>query len=369
MRPEMLRYNQSSMRLAAQDEPAQTDAGDLRGEFRALVSGCGIYKLDRAQIALTGSDRVRWLNGMVTNNVRDLAENHGVYAFLLNPQGKIQADLYAFNRGESLVVETERAQGETVLQIFDRYIIMDDVEVENLTGKVAVIGVAGSKAKAVVAGTIPAPSTGSGRALSLQEAGRQGRGTLEFTSVQWEGVEATLVCGDNSAIPNYEIWISPESAEGIWNALVRAGAQEVHVDALETLRIACGIPKFGQDIRQRDLPQETGQERALNFSKGCYIGQEIVERIRSRGAVHRMFTGFEIEGKRPSPGFRIQEDGKDVAEITSITSVPTESSERTLALGYGRREVTVPGKEFVAADVKVRVAALPFSGIFPGSKD
>jgi len=301
---------------------------------------------------------------MVTNNVRDLAVGQGVYAFLLNPQGKIQADLYAFNRGEGLVVEAENAQVETVLQIFDRYIIMDDVEVENLTGKFAVIGVAGPKSGAALAATIPAPSTGSGQALSLQKTERQGLGTLGFEGVKWEGAEATLVCGDNAAVPNYEIWISPESAEGIWSALVRVGAQEIHADALETFRIVCGIPKFGQDIRQRDLPQETGQERALNFTKGCYIGQEIVERIRSRGAVHRMFTGFEVEGPSPSPGLRIQDQGKDVAEITSVATVPTESGERTLALGYGRKEILTPGKEFTVGETKLTVATLPFSGIF-----
>src|SRR5258708_8657459 len=158
MRPELLRYNQSSMRLATQDEPTQTGDASLRTEFRALTSSCGIYRLDRAHISLTGSDRVRWLNGMVTNNVRDLAPGHGVYAFLLNPQGKIQADLYAFNRGESVIVETESAQVETVLQIFDRYIIMDDVEVENLNGKIAVIGVTGAKAFKVLQANIPALS-------------------------------------------------------------------------------------------------------------------------------------------------------------------------------------------------------------------
>jgi len=307
-------------------------------------------------MSLTGSDRVRWLNGMVTNNVRDLAVGQGVYAFLLNPQGKIQADLCAFNRGESLVVETENAQVETVLQIFDRYIIMDDVEVENLTGKVAVIGVAGPKSGAALAATIPA--------LSLQKTERQGRGTLEFEGVKWEGAEATLVCGDNPAVPNYEIWISRDGAEALWLALVRAGAHEVSADALEALRIACGIPKFGEDIRQRDLPQETGQERALNFTKGCYIGQEIVERIRSRGAVHRIFTGFEVEGPSPSPGLRIQDQGKDVAEITSVATVPTESGQRTLVLGYGRKEIMTPGKEFTAGETKLRVARLPFSRIF-----
>jgi aminomethyltransferase len=281
-----------------------------------------------------------------------------VYAFLLNPQGKIQADLYAFNRGENLVVETEAAQMGTVLQIFDRYIIMDDVEVENLTGKVAVIGLAGAKSEAVL-----------DAALSLREEQGQGRGTLEFVAAKWGGVEVTLVRGDNPAISNYEIWTAPECAEAVWNALIKAGAEEVHADALEALRIACGIPKFGQDIRPRDLPQETGQERALNFTKGCYVGQEIVERIRSRGAVHRMLTGFEIEGTPPAPGFRIQEDGKDVAEITSVATVPSEGGERTIALGYGRREVMLPGKEFVAGDTKCRVAGLPFSGIFSGSGD
>jgi len=355
------------MRLAAQDEAIESK--DLRAEFQALVSRCGIYRLDRAQVALTGSDRVRWLNGMVTNNVRDLAVGHGVYAFLLNPQGKIQADLYVFNGGDSLVVETESTQVGTVLQIFDRYIIMDDVEVENLTGKIAVIGVAGPKSAAVLDTVIGAASTGSSQALFLRGTDRQRRGTLEFAEMKWDGAEATLVYGDNPAIPNYEIWSSPEDAAAIWNGLLQTGAHEIHAEALEAWRIASGIPKFGQDIRQRDLPQETGQERALNFTKGCYIGQEIVERIRSRGAVHRMFTGFEIEGARPTPGFRIQDDGKDVAELTSVASVPTESGGRTLALGYGRKEVLLAGKEFATEDTKVRVAALPFSGIFAGSRD
>ena len=170
MRPDSLRYNQSSMGIAAQDEPVQSVG--LRAEFQALVSGCGIYKLDRAQIALTGSDRVRWLNGMVTNNIRDLAVGQGMYAFLLNPQGKIQADLYAFNRGESLVVETESAQVEAVLQIFDRYIIMDDVEVENASAKIAVIGLAGPKCEAVLA-KIPAQA-------------KLGRGTLKTRKLPFD---------------------------------------------------------------------------------------------------------------------------------------------------------------------------------------
>jgi folate-binding protein YgfZ len=338
------------MRLAAQDEPVQTHASDLAAEFGTLSSGSGVYSLDRAQISLTGTDRVRWLNGMVTNNVRDLAPGNGVYAFLLNPQGRIQAELYAFNRGENLVVETERAQAETILQLFDRYIIMDDVEVENQTERFAVIGIAGPK---------------SGKVLAAVGLDGQQFQFLQFTDLTWNGSAVTLVRGDHPSVPNYELWVRPQDAEPARKALLEAGAQEIHEDALETFRIASGIPKFGRDIRDRDLPQETAQERALHFSKGCYVGQEIVERIRSRGAVHRTFVGFEIENAAPPVGTRVQHEGKDVGEITSTATVPSKTGDRVLGLGYLRKEF-MSGKELTIGDRKVKVAPLPFPGILAG---
>src|ERR1700681_3101550 len=126
------------------------DSGDTRAEFRALLSQCGVYDLSaRAKVVLTGEDRVRWLNGMATNNIRDLAPGHGVYAFLLNPQGRILADLYAYNRGDSLLLDTEQSQLEKVLATFDHYIIMDDVEVTNASAQLASIGLSGAKAREV----------------------------------------------------------------------------------------------------------------------------------------------------------------------------------------------------------------------------
>src|SRR5580704_1107976 len=128
------------------------DFGDVRAEFGALISGCGIYELGaRAKISLTGGDRMRWLNGMVTNNIRDLAVGQGVYAFLLNPQGHILGDLYAYNRGEAIVVDTDSSQVEKMLATFDHYIIMDDVEVKNLSDSVTTLGVAGPKSREVLA--------------------------------------------------------------------------------------------------------------------------------------------------------------------------------------------------------------------------
>src|SRR5260370_14487262 len=120
--------------------------GDTPAEFAALRADCGIYDLgSRAKIVLTGSDRRRWLNGMVTNNIRDLEVNRGVYAFLLNPQGRILGDLYAYNRGESILADTERSQLEKILATFDHYIIMYDVEVADRSHELTVVALAGPK--------------------------------------------------------------------------------------------------------------------------------------------------------------------------------------------------------------------------------
>src|ERR1700680_2938143 len=121
-----------------------SDFAKVRTEFGALLSGCGVYEMSlRAKIALTGGDRVRWLNGMVTNNIRDLAKGNGVYAFLLNPQGHILGDLYAYNRGDSLMIDTDQSQLEKLLATFDHYIIMDDVELANVSDKLTTVGIAG----------------------------------------------------------------------------------------------------------------------------------------------------------------------------------------------------------------------------------
>src|SRR5712691_3323759 len=137
-----------------EDRGATTAArfGDPQAEFAMLRGGCGVYDLGfRAKIALTGGDRVRWLNGMVTNNVRDLSVGQGVYAFLLNPQGHILGDLYAYNRGESITVDTDSGQAEKILATFDHYIIMDDVEVTNLSDQLTALGIAGPKSREVLA--------------------------------------------------------------------------------------------------------------------------------------------------------------------------------------------------------------------------
>jgi aminomethyltransferase len=135
-------------------------------------------------------------------------------------------------------------------------------------------------------------------------------------------------------------------------------------EAYELFRIAAGVPVYGQDIRERDLPQETEQNRALHFTKGCYIGQEIVERIRARGSVHRKFSGFRVERGVPAPGAKVLVDGKEVGEITSAASLPGEKDEVIAALGYIRREAGTAGRQVEIGGSPAEVADLPFSEIF-----
>ena len=334
--------------LQAGSETSQADSG-IAHEFQALLSGCGVYDLSaRAKIRLTGSDRVRWLNGMVTNNVRDLAPNHGVYCFLLNAQGHIQADLYAYNIGDSLLVDTDAQLREKVLAHFDKFIIMDDVEVADVTATLAGIGIAGPQAKTVLGAA----------GIELPELA-----PLELCTPKCDCacgcLRCTVVRGDEAAGESYEIWLSPDQMKTAWDALLAAGATLVGADALEILRIGRGIPRYGVDIRERDLPQETGQMRALSFTKGCYLGQEIVERIRSRGAVHREFTAFSVEGPLPPPGLKIQADEKDVGEITSSADLPLAAGNRAIALGYLRREAV--GKNLHAGSATLKPAFLPIA--------
>ena len=318
--------------------------GDPAVELAALHESCGVFHLSwRTKIAVTGKDRARWLHNMVTNNVRDLAVNRGNYNFVLNAQGRILGDIYIYNRGESLVLDTDSAQVEPLLTAMKRYIIMDKVEMN--VAPIMAWAICGPKSeeKLITAG------------IEIKDME-----PLELREIP-EG--RTLVRGPVNKPGWYEFWSTGNRDFGFNLAVVPgwAGLRMVGTQALEWWRILHGIPQYGQDIRDRDLPQETGQTQALNFTKGCYIGQEIVERIRSRGQVHRKFTGFEFEDSLPALG-KYESGGRALAEVTSVAAVPSSSGVRHIGLGYVRREAAEIGPQVDLNGRKAKIVELPFTG-------
>lgn len=256
----------------------------LSQELAALIEGAGAFDLGyRAQIAVTSEDRLRWLNGMLTNNIQGLAEGAGNYSFVLNAQGRIQGDCDAFRLADHLLVITDRSQFSALLEHFDRFIIMDDVSLEDRSAVRTALGLAGPHAAQLLVAL----------GLSLPES-VAAPGAFWLTEARIGGVPVQLTGGYPGVSPRFELWCSPENVRTLWDVLLAAGALPCGLSAADALRVLEAIPRFGVDIAGRDLPQETSQARALHFSKGCYLGQEIIERIRSRGQVHRRLAQFTL---------------------------------------------------------------------------
>ncbi len=284
----------------------------------ALHEGAGVYDLGwRCRLRVTGEDRVRWLNGMVTNTVKDLQPGYLNYTFLLNAQGRIQGDGDIYALPDALLLATDRAQAERLHAHLDRFIIMDDVELSLETG-VTAIGLGGPRAQALLGGLYP-------------DAAALAPGELLQT-------DALLIARDGQE--SYVLWLADEAAPALWQRLVTAGAVPCGTEALEALRILSGVPRYGADIHDKSLAQETGQTRALNFNKGCYLGQEIVERVRSRATVHRAIRQFVLQGDVPAPGTALFAPGKPeaVGELTSVASVSLPGLGGIYALGTVRAE-------------------------------
>jgi folate-binding protein YgfZ len=323
--------------------------GSPAAELDALRHGCAVFDLGwRSKLVASGEDRVRWLNAMVSNNTRDLRQDFGNYSFVLNAQGRIQGDLLAFNRGDFYLLETEAAQMPALRSFFERYIIMDDVELGEISDRLTSIGVAGPRAAEMLCAAGLKP--GAAHVGQLLDG-------------SWNGIGFSLVRDPVEQRNWYELWLAPENVEAVWRALTEAGAAPVGAVALEWQRILLGLPRVGVDIGPRELPQETGQSYALNFSKGCYIGQEIVERIRSRGQVHRLLMGLVVEGDAPAHGSPVTAGDKEVGEIASSVKMVLDGVECTPALAYLRRNLVAELNEsepLRVGESRARIASLPF---------
>ncbi len=290
-------------------------------QFEALLTRAAFAPINNiGWIRVTGEDRVRWLNGMVTNSIQALKPGEGCYNFFLNAQGRIQGDCVAWMHDDQLLLQTAADRLPALIAYLDRFIIMDDVELkrDDFPG----ISLIGPEAP---------------RLLRALELGVELPEPLTTVVAEWQAGRLHLAHAYGPLVPRFEIWSDPATLGLLVESLRVGGATEASPEALESLRLFEATPLYGTDIRDKELAQETNQTRALHFSKGCYLGQEIVERIRSRGAVHRTFHAFTLTGDLPSPGEILSagDPTKTVGELTSAAAVPGHG---ILALGYIRRE-------------------------------
>jgi tRNA-modifying protein YgfZ len=266
----------------------------------------------RGKIKLTGEDRARLLHAMTTNHIQQLTPGSGCYAFFLNDKGRVLADANVLCRPDYFLLDVERETREPLYQHLDRFIIADDVTLEDTTDATVTIALEGPQAADVMqraGGPIP---------------------EVDYSSLDWgEWLVARL---NSTGSPGFFIFVPASEKEALIARLEAAGAEPADAEAARVVRLEHGKPRFSEDISERFLAQEANQPHALHFSKGCYLGQEIVERVRSRGQIHRVLKPLILDMKEPpAPGSKL-DDG--TTEITSAAHSP--ALDKVVALAYVR---------------------------------
>jgi aminomethyltransferase len=306
----------------------------MNEDYEALKRGAGILDLSaRGRIVARGRDRARLLHNLTSNEVKKMTPGSGCYAFLLSVKGRIEADLYLWCFVEHFLIDTEPELREKAMQHIRRYIIADQVELEDVTAQTAAIGVEGPGAREVL-GAVGAPIC------------------EEYTHVAWG--DHTVAGITATGEPGFRIYCAVSDAGAIVARLEAAGAKPVSAEVARVVRIENGRPRYGEDMRETSLAQETQQMHAVSFNKGCYLGQEIVERVRSQGHVNKKLVRLELEGSEPvAPGTKLKAGDADAGEITSAVFSPELG--KVAALGYVRTAFTDAGTVLRAGEVEARV--------------
>ncbi|MEK6711077.1 MAG: aminomethyltransferase family protein [Nitrospinota bacterium] len=345
--PLLARHQKAGARLAEEAGwRMPLDFGDAEAEHRACREGAIVMDLsNRGKLAFSGPDAPAFLHGMLTNRVQDLTPGEGVYAAFLTRQGKFVSDLHLYRGEGELLALVPAGLSAPLAEALDHFIIMDQVEVADRTEALCALGVFGPKAPAAVrqAG-LPWPG--------LPEHGHVTRDEVLSARELWTGEEGCLL-------------LAPASrAEGLWDALAAAGARPAGLRALETLTLEAGVPLFGPDMGPEVNPMQAGLEaRAIDFQKGCYVGQEVIAKIKYLGQVNRGLAGIRLEGSETPPaGAGVWHGGEEAGEVTRAALSPTLMG--GIAFAYLRRKALEPGTavrvRWEGGECPGRVAELPF---------
>lgn len=346
-------------------------------------SGAGLFDLSaRGRVRVSGGEAVQFLNGLVTNDVKTLAPGAWMLAAFPNPQGRLLAFARVSRASDeaSFIVETEPATRTTVFSALERFTLAGDFKVSDLTEETAQFSLQGAKAREIAA------------ALFGADAARLARGGVAVVSRGGETI--TLSCATHTGEDGFDLFVETRGARALWDALVAAGARPCGFDALETLRVEAGVPRYGVDVSEANVVSEAGLDEAVSYTKGCYVGQEIIARIHWRGHVAKKLAGLvfddavTVAGEAEAVASEVEragahvdelkearagDDGRELKiktadgarEIGRVTSsVFSPRLQKRIALGTLKYDFLAPGTEVLiesaAGAQRARVVALPF---------
>jgi tRNA-modifying protein YgfZ len=305
--------------------------------YEALRNGAAWLDLSaRGKIKLTGEDRARLLHAMTTNHIEQLTPGSGCYAFFLNDKGRILSDANILSRPDHFLLDVEPEARQAVYRHLDRYIIADDVTLEDITEHTATLAIEGPKSAEVLeALSVPLPQS-------------------DYASLAWETCLVARLSATGG--PGFFVFAPISEKAELIGKIEAAGALAADAEAFRIVRLEHGKPRYGEDISERFLAQEANQPHALHFSKGCYLGQEIVERVRSRGQIHRVLMPLLLDTEAPpSPGAKLETGETSAAEITSAAYSP--ALKKVVALGYVKTEYARPHEPLTLGPIHAEVAA------------
>jgi aminomethyltransferase len=307
------------------------------------VKTAALFRLpERGVIEVTGADRVRWLDGMISADVKSAQGGDGAWGLLLTRQGRVVADLHVLARPDSFWLELERAGVARVIARLSGYVIADDVTLADRSDDFVRLALEGPRAAELLAAA-------SGEPVALARHA--------WREVALAGARPVVAAYGFTGQPAYQLFVPVAVAEEVEAALLAAGAEAASGDTLECLRIEAGTPRLGHELDESVLPAEAGLEDAVATQKGCYTGQEVVARMRTRGRAAHRLMGLRFEGERlPERGAPIEAEGGRVGQVTSAVRSPELGA---IGLGFVRADLALPGASVRVDGARARIAALP----------
>lgn len=332
--------------------------GDVAREYAAVrEAGAGLIDLSsRGRLLVSGSEAVQFLNGLISNDMKTLEVGSWMPAAFPNVQGRLIASVRVIRLIDegtdkkvcpTFLIDTEAATHETVLKIIERFTLAGDFHVKDKTSETAMLSVQGKNATSLVGSVLG----DTAEVLAPQAVGQ----------ISWQQAggttDVTLIHASHTGADGFDLIVDRDQAGSLWKALQQAGAETVGYDALEILRIEAGLPRYGIDMDDTNVVTETNLDDAVSYTKGCYIGQEIIARIKYRGHVAKKSSGLMFDGTVAVGAGSVvnSAEGKEIGRITSVTFSPRLN--RTIALAYLKYDYITPGTA-----VKVAAGALELSG-------